>query len=188
MAAFLILPVVYAQDAGRGADWRVYGTFEKDGKVYATLYSVSDIARMPDGFVRVWTEASSVTTADMDEALKDKDFLKITAARIKAHYIPPVNYVEKLDSDQIMHMIVLEEVANETKVYPTIVMLEQIDCKALRDRYLSIRMYEKGTPTSVTDQPGKWSYIQPQSNDKNLATLVCDPRLTAPDNTPAVLP
>lgn len=176
---------IHAQDNPRVVDWRVYGSFKKDGKVYATMYSVPDIVRSPDGIVRVWTQGSSITTADMDEAIKDKQFLKTVADRIKAHYVPPVNSVEKINSDQVMHMIVLEEVANERKVYPTMVILEEIDCKNLRSRYLSIRMYKNGTPTSTTDQPGAWSYIQPQSNDRSLATLVCDPRLTAPNNMPA---
>jgi hypothetical protein len=175
----------HAQDSERGADWRVYGNFEKDGKVYATMYSVPDIVRSPDGMVRVWTEASSITNADMDRAMMDNQFVETVAGRVRAHYMPPVNSVEKIDSTQVMHMIVLEEVANERKVYPAMVILEQIDCKNLRSRYLSIRMYEKGTLASTTDQPGEWSYIGPQSNDRNLATLVCDPRLTAPDNTPA---
>jgi hypothetical protein len=174
-----------AQDSAKGADWRVYGTFEKDGKVYATMYSVPDIVRSPNGLARVWTQASSITTKDMDDALKDKQFLKTVAGRVKAQYMPPISSVEKINSDQVMHMIVLEEVANERKVYPTVVILEEIDCKNLRSRFLSMRTYEKGTPKRFTDDPGAWSYIQPQSNDKNLATLVCDPRLTAPDNTPA---
>jgi hypothetical protein len=175
--------IIHAQDTTRIADWRVYGNFEKDGKVYATMYSVPDIVRSPNGMVRVWTQASSITSADMDEAVKDKQFVKIVAGRIKAHYIPPVNSVEKINSDQVMHMIVLEEVANERKVYPTVVTLEEVDCKNLRSRFLSMRMYKKGTPTSTTDQAGAWSYTQPQSNDGNLATLVCDPRLTSPDNS-----
>jgi hypothetical protein len=174
-----------APDTGSVADWRVYGNFEKDGKIYATMYSVPDIVRSPAGFVRVWTQASSITSDDMDEAMKDKEFLKIVAGRVKARYMPPVNSVEKINSDQVLHMIVLEEVANERKVYPTMVILTEINCKDLRDRFLSIRMFEKGSLTSDTDKPGEWSYIQPQSNDRNLATLVCDARLTAPDNTPA---
>src|SRR5579871_400577 len=174
-----------AQDSVRGADWRVYGNFEKDGKAYATMYSVPDIVRSPDGMVRVWTQAASITTADMDQAMMDKQFVGTVADRVGAHYLPPINSVEKIDSNQVMHMTVLEEIANERKVYPTMVILEQIDCKNLRSRYLSIRMYEKGTLASTTDQPGEWSYIGPQSNDRNLATLACDPRLTAPDNAPA---
>ena len=187
LVLLLLLPALAlrAQISPQAADWRVFGNFDKDGKVYAAMYSVPDIVREPNGMVRVWTQGSSITTEDMDEAMKDKQFVKIVAGRLKAGYMPPVNSVEKISSEQALHMTVLEEVANERKVYPTMVILTEIDCKNLRSRFLSIRMYKKGNLTSTTDQAGEWTYIAPQSNDRSLATLVCDPRLTAPDNTPA---
>lgn len=178
-----------AKDAARSADWRVSGTFQIGWDVYVTLYSVPDIVRLPDGSVHVRTEDSLITPADVDKAMGgDKAFLAIVDGRIRAHYIPPVDAVEKLDGYQVMHTIVLEEMADEQKVYPTWVHLTEIDCKAQKLRDLQMTTYVKGTKTRSSNRAGNWIYLenyQPHISASNLVALVCDAQQTAPDNSPA---
>jgi len=166
-----------AQDA----DWRVFGFTDK----LTLFYSVPDIARAPDGSVRVWTQGIQIKEKALDAAAKDKIFLDLVAGRIAHYYVPPLALVEKINTDQMMNLVQMEEVANERRVSPDIVMFTEIDCKDLRSRFLQITKYAKdGTLRGTKTQPWGWEYIQPQTNNKKLATLVCDPSLTAPDNTP----
>lgn len=170
------------------ADWRVSGHTE----TALMLYSVPNIVRRPDGIVHVWSEQLNLKALGRAQAhaLKyDRTLLDRVAGRIARYYIPPyltlIEVNAKNTANAAMDIAVKEELADEQKVKPSAMFLFELDCKDKEMRYRILSGYTRD-PSGFHDiqHPMAWDYAPPDSNGADLFKLVCDPLLTAPDNTP----
>jgi hypothetical protein len=122
---------------------------------------------------------------------KDSLLVQTATARASAHYMPPFFTVFSLPADQDRAVlragvIVYEEAANQGLVPAEVAILWELDCENGRQRVLeSISFATHGEAPNVDTVPSSWSYFAPHSMGEDMQTLLCDKKLTAPDNTPA---
>jgi hypothetical protein len=195
IAALLIL-TYGAAAAGNRDDWRVYSLAGDDVR----FYSVPSIVRSPEnetnakaGTIRVWTQTISgqaLATAMTTKGKVGTPFADTIVSRTKALYVPPYFSVEALtvDADEtVKHALVfsLEEAANQQMAPASHEILFELDCGNGRQRILqSISSAAKGNAPNLNTVASDWVYVSPHSIGEDLQTLVCDKKLTAPDNTP----
>ena len=121
---------------------------------------------------------------------KDSLLVQTATARASAHYMPPFFTVFSLPGDQDRAVlragvIVYEEAANQGLVRAEVAILWELDCENGRQRVLeSISFATHGKAPNVDTVPSSWSYFAPHSMGEDMQTLLCDKKLTAPDNTP----
>ncbi len=162
-------------------DWRVFGFGEDD----VSVYSAPDIVRTPDS-VRVWTKNIKIKTSTITEALKDKKVVEALKGRIAASYAPPFAVFSKMPVEQAMSVLAVEELVNEDRAGQVQYMaLVEVDCKVQRLHQLQITNFDKTGKTVRTDTvPRDWQFVAPQTQGQMLVRLICDPHVTAPENTP----
>jgi hypothetical protein len=170
-------------------------------KQLVKFYSVPSVVRSPEneanpkqGTVRVWTE--DIPFQSLDQALgtlsADSPIMELVTARLAGKYVPPYSLVNKVPADsreastQAIQTVSYEELANRNMALVKAQALIELDCAQGRQRFLEAIEFGPGkTQTSLLTEPSAWAYVPLHSIGQSLQKLICDKRLTAPDNTPA---
>ena len=118
-------------------DWKYYGAASlRNGETQATFYDSQGVIRRPNGHIEVWTKG--VRQRDVQRIEKeDKKYLNRVGDKLSAGYRPPYATVVKVDEDLQITLAVLEDIANNAQVSPSMRMLIEIDCTGRMDRWLS---------------------------------------------------
>lgn len=166
----------HAQTAHTG--WRIFAS----GGGITFFYSVPTIKRTSQnernprrGKVRVWTE--QLSTKALANIRPTQRGIYLVALRIAHGYRPPI--LKIFPAASAINMAGAEEVADEGTVPLKGSEYTEIDCATGRFRVLTeIRYTENGNIKGFASGHSAWIYYPPQSVEDDLATLICNKRLT----------
>ena len=176
---FVLTAAVAGASAGLAeelsVDWKLYGFVSNDTKdPEECYYDAKGIVRGTDSHIRVWTKC--LLQKDMDNIDIEKDFegkiLKNAAQKIVHYYVPPIAAIETIDVNQSMIITQYEETANISYIEPRARIFYELNCpeKMLRELSISIRANGK---FGSRNEPGKWSYVAPETNGARLLKILC---------------
>jgi hypothetical protein len=151
------------------SDWKLYGASTAKGQELSLFFLASELRRLPDNHVQVWTKGLS--SSKISKAKLSQDTIKRLAMKALV-YEPPVGRVHALTQDSKLDTVVAEEVADEGLVEPTQRVLYEFDCAEHMVRVLSVYVSLNGSPHS-SDTAGAWAHTPPESNGAALQQLVC---------------
>lgn len=168
LVVFLAASAAAAQSPSHS--WHFFGVTQ-DGT--SLFYSSTDLHRLPDDHVEVWTKGlpSKAVQREGDRLIKDKEVLnRVTASALVG--AQAITSVENLNQDQIDEIGVEEEVANQAQLKPVMRILWEIDCPGKMMRTLSAYIV-KGGRTGSSDKAGEWGHVPPESTGETLYALLC---------------
>jgi len=154
------------------SDWRGFGAANVAGQPVELFYLSNEVQRTPDGYTRVWTKALSRPALEQAVGKLDSAVSERVTARLNRGYIPPLSQMRTLTNDQIAWLAASEEVANDSKLQPTTLVLYEVDCPKQMMRQLRSEVTVKGRNHSSTSA-SEWTPIPPESNLTVLHTLLC---------------
>jgi hypothetical protein len=162
LVGILATSVAYSQTT----DWQLVGGTD-DAYVF---YDAKGIRRVADDHFEVWLKA--LPASAIDKTKLDKDGVDHAAKKVLSGYVPPIGLTHKLTKDQIISAIASEEIASAAVIEPKARMLEEIDCRNLSTRHLSVSIRVHGK-YETSDRPSTWQRIAPETNFATLQAAIC---------------
>jgi len=162
----LLVTSAIAADA---PNWTLFGWTEDTSQFFA----MGDVERLPNGNLQVWTKGLSVEQVNsaVDRAAKSKDDRgRMVWATIVAE--PAISQVKHLNQDELFNAAIEEDVANHSDLQPVTRVLYEVDCSNKLMRALSVYARKNGK-SEVSNHPGEWMHIPPETNAANLHALLC---------------
>jgi hypothetical protein len=152
-------------------DWKLYGGISTAavGNTYC-FYDERGILQERSGFARVWTKCLLQKEMDAVDNKKsyDRAVVDMSAERIAHRYIPPIQKISRMNSDQSLQVVMYEAIADVGDLDSRAQIFYELDCTQRRLRELHISV-----GTSSRDIPSTWKDIPPEGNGANLLSLVC---------------
>jgi hypothetical protein len=170
---FVSMTDVHAQAVG--VDWKLYGFANlKTSGPSECFFDAKDVTNSPDHRVRVWTKCLSQKDIDDLDLQKESlgEVMKNTAEKMKRGYEPPLAQVRRINADEMMIIIALEETANISHIQPQSRIFFELDCGGQMMRELSIDIQVQGKSANI-NLPREWQYAAPETNGAALLKLLC---------------
>jgi hypothetical protein len=133
------------------------------------FYLSSELKRLPNKHVQVWTKSIAVT--DMDKAQLDEAAIQRAARKVTTGYMPPFVSMMSIPKQRV-DVIAFEEQADEAAIQPRMRALWEVDCEAQMVRSLSIVVTDRGK-FGTSDKPDDWQHVVPETSGQWLMQLVC---------------
>jgi hypothetical protein len=166
-----VVGVVCAVRAQPTSQWTLWGFSDRKTGDEELFYLNSDIRRLSEGHLQVWTKAlpeKKMSRARTDQGLIQRAVEKLTHDR----YVLPYGKTHSLTDAQRLLFVLSELVADANAVDTDSKVLYEVDCVDRMTRPLSVIFLKEGSLQS-SDTPGEWGHIAPESNGATLATLLC---------------
>jgi hypothetical protein len=162
----------------QGADWKYYGEGDlSKGDAVIAYYDAESIKRLPDGFVRAWTQC--ISHAEVERIVNLEEVAKKAARKIKDGYVPPYlssNPKPEPGYDVNMRIIGWEAAGNYDVIKPRLKVFYELNCTAKKIRNLSTVNYNIDGGTKTSSESDIWVHIGPESNTESLYKILCNQR------------
>lgn len=139
------------------SDWRYFGVDQDD---IINFYDRTSIDTLPNKNLKVWVKSSisSIPLSNSDYSLDDSNIVIRSCYRF-LHYTPAIAQVYKMDYEDILQIIKLEE-EEKIRTNTRVKALLEFNIKDKMYRSLTYISYKNGYSSNVVE---KWDYIVPET-------------------------
>ena len=168
------------------ADWEIAGSeVNSKGEFEVSFYETESV-ESKDGVVRFWIKNSLNRKLDVEieNQLKDKKYVADATQKLNSGYKPKIlstntSFKRQFKTDKeiinaTFNAIILEQIANSSKVDMTILFYWELDCKKSFIKMLDGTLYDnKGKVFKTTRGSDDGRYIAPSTNPEDWKKMFC---------------